>query len=65
VQSYRSGRTAEQNGRGLFLNSSQLDGRTSVTTDHDGALLALHFLDETEAPGFELGYGHLHKMTMK
>ena len=48
----------------LKLDGDELNGRLSVATDHDGALLALHLLDQAEALGFELGDCDLHKMTM-
>jgi hypothetical protein len=64
MQGYRSGGASEQNGGGRFLDSDQFDSRLSVTADHNGALLALHLLDQAEALGFELSHRDLHKMTM-
>ena len=64
AQGHGPGGASEQNGGGCFLDRDQFHSRLSVTADHDGTLLALHLLNQTEALGFELGDGHLHKMTM-
>jgi hypothetical protein len=64
VQGHGPGGPSEPNRGGFLLDRNQLDGGAPMTTDHNGALLALHLLDQAEALGFELGNGHLHKMTM-
>lgn len=61
MQDHCPGGAPKKGRRRRVFHGDKLDGRAPVAADNHGAFLTLNLFDETQALGFELRDGDLHK----
>jgi hypothetical protein len=64
MEGQSSSRPPEERWSSFLLHGNQFNGWAPMAADHDGALLALNFLNQSQALGLKLGDSHLHILTM-